>query len=242
MSKKFTYKQFGERAVLIEWEAKIAEDILKDITFFKNKIQAILNDEVEDCIIGYHSLTIVFKEFIDFSIKVDSLQKIYLEKGNDKKTKNYLWEIPVCYDTQFGIDLEELSVGLKLSVEEIIELHSETIYTIYFIGFLPGFLYLGGLDSRLHFPRKATPRLKTPKGSVAIGGSQTGIYPQESPGGWNLTGNTPILFFDLTKEQPCFAKSGDKIKFIPVDLDSYKNIQNQIEKGSYIIPKTIIND
>lgn len=242
MSKKLTYKQFGERAILIEWEAKIDEEILTDITSFRDKIQNTLKDKIQDCIVGYHSLTIVYKDFINFSSEEKSLKKLYTEESVTRKSKSFLWQIPVCYDVQFGIDLEEISRQSKLSIEEIIQLHTKTIYTVYFIGFLPGFLYLGGLDEQLHFPRKSNPRLQVTKGSVAIGGSQTGVYPQESAGGWNIIGNTPINFFNIEKEHPCFAKSGDIIQFVSVSLDQYKAIQNQIEKGVYKLSKTVLND
>ena len=143
---------------------------------------------------------------------------------------------------EFGIDLEALSNSINLSVEEIIELHSKPFYIIYFIGFLPGFLYLGGLDSKLQTPRKANPRLKVPKGSVAIGGNQTGIYPSESPGGWNIIGKSPINFFNLKNDTPCFAKPGDKLQFYPISKDKYSDIEVMVEGNVYQLESQKIND
>ena len=148
----------------------------------------------------------------------------------------------MCYDDVFGIDLDELSEEFNLSKSEIIELHSRSNYTVFFVGFLPGFLYLGGLDERLHFPRKKTPRLKVLKGAVAVGGKQTGIYPNESPGGWNIIGNSPINFFDVNKEVPCFAQSGDKISFYRVSKEEYDDIKALVEAGVYQLESEVIDD
>jgi len=121
-------------------------------------------------------------------------------------------------------------------------MHSNNIYTVFFMGFLPGFMYLGGLDERLFFNRKPNPRLHIAKGSVAIGGKQTGVYPSKSAGGWNIIGRTPISFFNIKDEIPCFTKAGDKIKFVPISLDEYHRIEKRIVKNTYTISKTVIDD
>ena len=113
---------------------------------------------------------------------------------------------------------------------------------IYFIGFLPGFLYLGGLDERLFTPRKSTPRLRIEKGAVAIGGKQTGIYPQESPGGWNIIGNSPIQFFDNSKNTPCFAKAGDKLQFYSITLKEHHDIKVLVDAGVFQLESEEIDD
>ncbi|WP_299106634.1 5-oxoprolinase subunit PxpB [uncultured Tenacibaculum sp.] len=226
MLKEPTYKLFGERAILIEWEAIMSEIIIADITRFEQLVQLEKQEVIEDSIIGYHSLMLVYKE-APKKDEIEELQELYQNKYSSRKVESTLWKIPVCYDTQLGVDLEELAKSLELTPQELIEKHSNTVYSVYFIGFLPGFLYLGGLEKCLHFPRKATPRLQVPKGSVAIGGSQTGIYPQQSAGGWNIIGRTPISLFDVHKQEPCFAKSGDKIQFVPISLSEYKELSKQ---------------
>ena len=107
---------------------------------------------------------------------------------------------------------------------------------------MPGFLYLGGLDERLHFPRKSTPRLQIEKGAVAIGGSHTGIYPSSSPGGWNIIGNTPISLFNASQDEPCFVQSGDKIQFIPIGLKEYQDISTLVEARVYQLESEVMND
>lgn len=243
MHKKPTYKPFGNASILIEWQAIISEEILNDIILFKEKIQKEKSIVVADFIIGYNSLTLKYtNEISNYSVEVESLKSIYKQDFKLQKTEKFLWEIPVCYDFEFGIDLDEISEKSNLTIKEIIKLHSEKIYTVFFIGFLPGFLYLGGLDSQLHFDRKPNPRLKVPKGAVAIGGKQTGVYPQESAGGWNIIGRTPIHFFNIKNENPCFAKAGDKIKFKPISLEEFYQTEKEIAENNYIIFKTLLND
>ena len=228
MLDSLTYKQFGNRAILIEWPADISEEILRDILRFKDLITSKNLHFIEDCITGYNSLTIVYlKDIVNFNSEKESLKSLYLIEPPNNQSPSNLWKIPVCYDTEFGIDLEDISSTLKLSMEEILELHSKAIYTVYFIGFLPGFLYLGGLDDRLEVQRKPNPRLQVDQGSVAIGGSQTGVYPMDSAGGWNIIGKTPLSFFNLDYENPCFAKPGDKIQFVPISLEEFKHLESQ---------------
>jgi len=226
VSLKKTYKSFGRTAILIEWEAKVEDVILKDITLFKQKLIHAISDNIVDVIIGYHTLVIKYNKDINSLVdEIQRLKSIYNSSVDSINTENFLWEIPVCYDAAFGVDLELISERNKLTIPEIIKLHTQQIYTVYFIGFLPGFLYLAGLNEKLCIPRKETPRLKVAKGSVAIGGQQTGIYPSESAGGWSLIGKTPISFFEVKRENPCFAKGGDKIKFISISMKDFLSLK-----------------
>ena len=125
-------------------------------------------------------------------------------------------EIPVLYGNASGPDLEPAAATLALSPSELIRLHSEREYTVYMMGFTPGFPYMGILDERLTLPRLSTPRTRVPAGSVAIAGSQTGIYPVDSPGGWHILGHTPLKLFDPLSENPFLFAPGDMVKFIPI--------------------------
>jgi len=126
-------------------------------------------------------------------------------------------EIPVLYGGASGPDLEPVATTLALSPSELIRLHSEREYTVYMMGFTPGFPYLGILNEKLTMPRMSTPRTRVPAGSVAIAGSQTGIYPVDSPGGWHILGHTPLKLFDPTSETPFLFAPGDIVKFIPAN-------------------------
>ena len=240
MDKKPTYKQFGEKAILVEWQAIIDDEILNDMLLFVEKIKAHKEINYIDLIQGYNTLTIIYKKFIEnFGEEVALLKSVYSSTLKIAKQDYFLWEIPVCYDLEFGIDLQELSKKSSLEIDEIIKNHSETIYKVFFVGFLPGFLYLGGLNEQLFFDRKPNPRLHVAKGSVAIGGMQTGVYPQNSAGGWNIIGKTPVNFFDVNKPNPCFAKAGDFIKFNPISLDEFYQLEKEIEDKKYQLIKTL---
>jgi len=243
LNKVLSYKPFGEQAILIEWAQYIDDQILEDLLRFKERIQKERTHFITDFIIGYHSLTLKYKTpILNYATEVETLKSIYKKDAASKKKLRFLWEIPVCYDLKFGIDLEEMALKSKVSIDEIRSRHAAKTYTVFFLGFLPGFLYLGGLHSDLYFDRKPTPRLKVPKGAVAIGGKQTGVYPCSSPGGWNLIGKTPIHFFDVSQQQPCFATAGDQIKFIPISLDEFYQLEKEVAENKYSIPKTLVHD
>lgn len=129
--------------------------------------------------------------------------------------------IPVCYDVEFGIDLKDVADHAGVSIEEVIRLHSSATYVVHFLGFSPGFGYLGSLPEALHVPRLATPRKRVAAGMVAIGGSQTGIYPVDSPGGWRLIGRTPLKMFDPHRDDPTLVHPGEHVRFQPIDRATF---------------------
>lgn len=136
-------------------------------------------------------------------------------------------DIPVCYGEPYGPDLTEVAEHSGLQPEEVIRIHSSVEYTVYMLGFAPGFPYLGGMDERIAMPRKATPRLRIPAGSVAIAGGQTGIYPLETPGGWNVIGRTPVRLFDWRKDSPTLLKAGDIVCFRPITQAEYLRMEEE---------------
>ncbi len=239
---QLTYKSYGERSILVEWPPEISENILHDLLNFKKILQNQLFASKIEVKSAYNSLLITYGIGIEnIYDEISTLKSLYLSEKIVEKNYYKLWKIPVCYDDEFALDLDEISNQKKLSKQDIIKLHSSVIYTVYFIGFLPGFLYLGGLDEKLYCPRKSTPRQRIEKGSVGIGGNQTGIYPNVSPGGWNIIGNSPISFFDASSAVPCFAKAGDKIQFVPVNLKEYRDISSLVEAGVYLLESEVIH-
>jgi len=132
-----------------------------------------------------------------------------------------LVEIPVCYGGEFGPDLEDVAAHNQLTVDEVIRIHCSRDYLVYMIGFAPGFPYLGGMDKRIAAPRKKTPRLSIPRGSVGIAGEQTGIYPIETPGGWQLIGRTPVSLFLPDRHPPTLLQAGNRIRFYPISREEY---------------------
>ena len=178
--------------------------------------------------VSEHILEIIlrFQSYLRLNMLTDKLKE-------SEKPDRYLWRLPVSYDLDFALDLDEVAKKLKKTIPEIIAMHTGTTYTVYGIGFLPGFMYLGGLLKDLEVPRKATPRSKVVKGAVGIAGKQAGIYPQESPGGWNIIGNCSVPIFDATKENPCFVNVGDKIEFYQISRAEYDLHKIEAEVGIY---------
>lgn len=236
------FKTYGESAVLIEWPKEINNAILFDICSFAERIKESSIDGIIDINHVYSSLLITFNsDKLGLNQIIIELKRVYNKRYIETSFKSKTIQFPVCYDSEFSPDLKLILEVKQMEKKEFITLHTSIEYTIYGIGFLPGFLYLGGLPKKLFFPRKVTPNLNVLKGSVAIGGQQTGVYPQDSPGGWHIIGKTPISLFDSSKERPSFLRAGDKIKFYPIQKKEFESIKIQVENDNYRF-KQILND
>ena len=154
-------------------------------------------------------------------------QKIHEELTHGKRKRGEravarVVEIPVCYDPEFALDLDHVAQHARMSPKEVVDLHSAADYHVSCIGFTPGFPYLAGLPEKLTTPRRAAPRKEIPAGSVAIGGTQSGIYPLRSPGGWNVIGRTPLRLFDPQKNPPTLLRTGDRLRFLAISRQEYE--------------------
>ena len=180
--------------------------------------EIINQNYIEDIYPTFNNIVINYDNLlIDFeTLKIDLSKKIsnHLIKYQNNLYEEKIIEIPVKYGQEDGPDLKNMSEKLKISEEKIIEIHTQSLYRIFMIGFMPGFPYLGGLDKRISFPRLSTPRKIVPEGSVGIAGMQTGIYPFDSPGGWNIIGRTDKKLFDADNNPPALLSSGLNLKFI----------------------------
>ena len=188
--------------------------------------------EISETQVVYRSICLHFEQEMDVEVIERICSRIedhHSESPNSRKR----WKIPVCYSQGFGPDLEESARELNITIEEMIELHCQWAYPVYGIGFLPGFLYLGDVPKALQLSRKSEPRMKVPAGTVGLAGMQTGIYPQTSPGGWQLLGRTPIKLFDPTQDPPCAIQVGDEVQFYAIDEPSFALFEIQIQEGIY---------
>lgn len=227
--------QASEDSLQIQFEQKICPEVNSRISAFVKTFEYIAKDiaGVLEIVPTYCSVSIYFDEAIcQISLLKDLAQKA-LQKSEEEKTESTdsarTITIPVCYeDQEFAPDLEKVALHAKLSKEEVIKLHSSSDYLIYMMGFLPGFPYLGGMNPRLETPRLETPRTKIPAGSVAIGGAQTGLYPVESPGGWNIIGRTPLRLFDVKRKPFFLYEAGDKISFLPITREEFENFDESL--------------
>lgn len=234
-------KPFGSHAILIAWPNEVKEEILNDVLAFEEHLKTkCLDDNEYELVPSYNSITLIQRENpLNFQQMKQQLEKWYASKNSDLKRQKHLWRLPVCYDLEFGLDLPFVSEKLNLSVAEIIKKHTTHVFTVYGIGFLPGFMYLGGLPSQLHIPRKSTPKLNVQKGAVGLAGKQTGIYPQDSPGGWNIIGKTSVELFNPKLEKPCFVNIGDKVQFYAIERAEYDLHKIEAEVGIYKYEKQV---
>lgn len=239
MKCELKYKRYGEQAILIEWPSEIDEILLQDLLFYKKLIENHYGKLIIEVISSYSSLLIYYRLTIeDVYDEILILKSLYQDPVVDQDITNRLWKIPVCYSPLYAPDLQVLADAKSITIEELIALHTAPIYTVYFLGFLPGFLYLGGLSEKLVTPRKASPSLEVKKGAVAIGGNQTGIYPTDSPGGWHVIGSTPITFFDVSLKEPSFVSPDDRVQFISINENKYNDISLLVDTAVYI-PESI---
>lgn len=224
----------GDSSLLIEFGKEISPEINKRISATVQLMKEQHIEGVVDIIPAFASLLINYDpRVIKYNALVKRMKHLLKLDAKVESGHKRIFEIPVCYGGEFGPDLGNIAEHAGLSEQEVIDIHSSRDYLIYMLGFLPGFCYLGGLDERIFTPRLVNPRIRIEAGSVGIGGSQTGIYPLESPGGWQLMGKTPVKTYDPDRETPILVEAGDYIRFIPVDRAEYDRIKELVDKGEY---------
>jgi KipI family sensor histidine kinase inhibitor len=203
----------GERAVVLESSAAISEACQGRIWRLAETLSS--HPGVAEVVPGMNNLTVLLDpQAANPTAFLQTLRQHWLESSAAAPSAGRLVEIPVRYGGEAGPDLAAVARHCGLSPEEVVRRHTAPEYTVYFLGFQPGFAYLGGLDAALHTPRRAQPRLAVPAGSVGIGGAQTGIYPSATPGGWQLIGRTDLTLFN-PQNQPCtLLQPGDRVRFV----------------------------
>ncbi|MGB5653373.1 MAG: 5-oxoprolinase subunit PxpB [Robiginitalea sp.] len=231
----FTIKPFGQTALLLEWPKRVEVDILMDILGFREYLlkRHLLGPDWELTPV-YHSLTLINRsDPAAIRAIIELLPKWYSSLPAHHTPETQYWELPVCYEAALAPDLIEVSEKLGMDPQEVIEAHTGQPYRVYGIGFLPGFLYLGGVPEVLKLERRAEPRLHVDKGSVGLAGAQTGIYPQVSPGGWHIIGSCPVPLFTPDKTPPCVVAPGDQVRFRAVERAEYDLHKLESEIGIY---------
>lgn len=203
----------GEKAVVLELEPPVMLASQQRIWGLLQRLNA--SEEVSEAIPGMNNITVVLKDPRRLALDgIEWLQR-WWEESEAVIPTSRLVEIPVVYGGEAGPDLEVVARHNDLTPAQVVALHSGALYIVYFLGFQPGFPYLGGLPEALASPRRASPRLQVAAGSVGIGGSQTGIYPLETPGGWQLIGRTSLRLFNPDSPTPTLLLPGDSVRFVP---------------------------
>jgi inhibitor of KinA len=224
----------GDRALLINFEQKIEPGLHQKVMDLASNLKLAAIEGITFVLPSYCSLTVGYDpRKIRYQELKSTVKNLQLQTTSDHKLTTRQLVLPVCYQDPYSLDLETLSVVSGLSPKEIIELHTTTSYRVYLMGFLPGFPYLGVLPEALEFPRKQIPRQVVPERSVGLAGQQTGIYPFESPGGWNIIGRTPLPIFNAHWEHPFLIEAGDQIMFHPISEIEYSQIKKDLRKGTF---------
>jgi inhibitor of KinA len=235
LSNQYNIFPLGDTAATIDLGNTINEALNDKVIAMQQWLQVNSFEGVRDIIIAYSSLTLIYdpvsvkRKFSPpgtvFDFVKQKLQQAYYHSLVLPQEEAGIIEIPVCYDDEFGMDLKSMAAEKQMPEEEIIRLHTEKIYRVYMIGFLPGFPYMAEVDARLSAPRKEKPVMVFP-GSVGIAGSQTGIYPFNTPGGWNIIGRTPVEMFNETADDLVRLKVGDRVHFYEVGRQEYEKIKD----------------
>jgi KipI family sensor histidine kinase inhibitor len=218
----------SENTLVVLFDQTISRQTAAEVLKLKQLINKELAEFVIDIIPSYTSIHVSFnlrkishKSFVE---KVETLTQQTRQTKQADLQQNHeknLIEIPVYYGEEVGFDLHQIADKSGLSIKQIIQTHSDKIYDVFALGFAPGFAYLGTVDEQIAIPRKETPRLSVPQGSLGIAGEQTAIYPFDSPGGWNIIGKTPIKLVDYNQQSPCIFEVGDSIKFQPISKSEF---------------------
>lgn len=231
MYEQARFLPMGDCALVMEFANEISKEVNARIRQTTKAIEKI--EGVIEVLPTYRSITIFYRpDQIAYDELVTKLQTI--KEGNEEgDSLSRRIEIPTVYGGEYGPDLAYVAQHASLSEEEVIRIHTGTDYLVYMLGFSPGFTYLGGLDERIATPRLKSPRVKIPAGSVGIAGSQTGMYPSESPGGWQLIGRTPLKLYDPAKDPPVFIQAGDYIRYVAITESEYAEIEEQVTTGRF---------
>ncbi|MBO9202227.1 MULTISPECIES: 5-oxoprolinase subunit PxpB [Niastella] len=226
------YKIFplGDSAVTFDMGNSISEPLNQKALAMQHWLLAHPFEGLKDCLVAYSSLTVLYnpvliKKYYNpastaYAWVADKLQQAFEKTVQTKQAARELIQIPVCYEAGYGPDLAALARSTQLTEQEVVAIHTDTIYNVYMIGFLPGFSYMGEVDERIAAPRKQTPS-PVLAGSVGIAGSQTGIYPLNSPGGWQIVGRTPLRLFDPFAPEPVKLQAGDRVQFYAITKEEF---------------------
>ena len=207
----------GDAAWLIELENRIDPAVNARAIAIAEAVRRARWTAVRDVVTGYRSVAVYVDPLkADGDALREKLRQLVTRTTSSDATREDVVTVPVCYGGEYGPDLAEVAAFAGGSEAEVVALHAGIEYRVYMVGFVPGFPYMGTVDSRIAAPRRQTPRVKVPTGSVGIAGLQTGIYPRETPGGWNLIGRTPLKPFDLARAEPCAFRAGSRVRFVPV--------------------------
>ena len=232
---KPTISPVGDRAISIDFGQVIDPTINRHIRQTIEQIKEFQLDGIIELVPTYCALLVEYDAMLYSYSDICNIIEPTLEEGMTDTINELVTvvEVPTVYGGEFGPDLSFVATHNHLSEDEVVSIHSGTDYLVYMLGFIPGFTYLGGMDPRIATPRLSSPRTLIPAGSVGIAGEQTGTYPSDSPGGWQIIGRTPVTMYDMSKAQAALLNAGDYVRYVPIDESEFHRIKSL---GSDYIP------
>ena len=227
--------QAGESCVVIEFADEISREANDAVMALGQYLNVQKNIPIIECLPTYRSLAVYFDPLLINCNDVNKEAQLALSKmSTEEISLHKVISIPVCYGGKYGPDINNVAEHAGITAEDVIKRHSSVVCHCYMIGFVPGFAYLGGMDESIATPRLSNPRTVIKGGSVGIAGKQTGIYPIDSPGGWQLIGRTPLKLFTPKMDPPTLIQAGYDISFVPISEEEYKAIKSQVNLGTYM--------
>lgn len=215
----------GDAALVAEFDDRIDSAINARAIALAQALRRARPNGIRDIVPAYRSVTVYFDPLRTDATVLESQMRAAATAGTDAHPQaGPLVHVPVCYDEDFGPDLERVARFAGLPVREVVHLHGSREYRVFLLGFVPGFAYMGMVDPRIALPRLSEPRTAVPAGSVGIAGDQTGIYPRQTPGGWNVIGRTPMALVSLDRPVPSMFAAGDRVRFHQVDRSAFEQI------------------
>jgi inhibitor of KinA len=231
------YRPMGDGAVLVEFKDELSLEVNGQVRALLAALDADPPAGILDLVPAYRTLLVIYDPLtIEYDALLERLRVRERESLGYAPPSRRL-TIPVAYGGEFGPDLADVAAHTGLSEAEVIARHGGGQYLVYFLGFSPGFPYLGGLDPALATPRLTQPRTRVPAGSVGIAGSQTGIYPQATPGGWRIIGRTPLRLYDPSAADPFLLRAGDELRFRPVGEAEFAHVAGAVALGRYQVER-----
>jgi len=230
----FQIEAYGDRGIRVQLGDTISGETNEKVRSLSMLLDHEKIEGVMEWIPAYTAISIYYDPYyVSFLQLKEKLIEIKETFSQVTPPPAEVVEIPVCYGGNFGSDLEMVANHNGLTEKEVIDLHAGRDYLIYMMGFTPGFPYLGGMSEKIAAPRLPEPRAEIQSGSVGIAGSQTGIYPMKTPGGWRLIGRTPVKLYQPDRKPHILLKAGNYIRFIPISLEEYNEIEAQVSNDDY---------
>jgi KipI family sensor histidine kinase inhibitor len=223
----------GDSALVVEFGTSIDRTLNDRVLRLNAAVRAARIAGLVETVPTFRSLLVHYDPLLTDSSAVRAAIERLLHYEHDAPRHARLWRIPACYTAPHAPDLEEIAQRTGLAAAEVVRLHSERRYHVYMVGFSPGYPYMGDVAEQLALPRRTDPRVRVPRGSIAIAAGMTAIYPVESPGGWHLIGATPLRLFDPAWPQPALLAAGDEVLFEPIDNAAFEEIRTAVAENGY---------